>query len=283
MRTGLVRRRSRRRARWLSEAGARDVLVSAGWSTPSARVEPSSRQARPRCQALLKRSIRRGRSTRSTVCRTSRVCTPLSPQRSAHDRSGAESRAEEPRAVRARMDAGPDAHRRLNIRGAAWAQHAPPSGCADCRSWITSTKAAVAAAGDRAARLRIATSRRRMWRWARRRVAASYFQPRSHWPPSVKSRHWSTKARFECTASNSTCSTRTAGGSGSTTRITRKCFSLLRGLTAVHLVSNSFFGLSGVLFAVAFGAGPSALRSDSGVIGAMMPRAASPGVIPQRS
>ena len=66
-------------------------------------------------------------------------------------------------------------------------------------------------------------------------------------PASVSPRQCSNTLRFECTASHSTCSMRTAGGSGSTTRWTMKCRSLWRGVTAVHLLSSRFFGLSGFL------------------------------------
>lgn len=51
-------------------------------------------------------------------------------------------------------------------------------------------------------------------------------------------------ARFECTASISTDTTGEPAGSGSMTLVTRKCFSLLRGSTAVHFVWSSFFGLN---------------------------------------
>ncbi len=51
-------------------------------------------------------------------------------------------------------------------------------------------------------------------------------------------------ARFEYTASISTDTTGDPGGSGSMTFVTRKCFSLCRGSTAVHFVRSSFFVLN---------------------------------------
>ncbi len=50
---------------------------------------------------------------------------------------------------------------------------------------------------------------------------------------------------FENTASISTLSIGSVGCSGRITRLTRKCFCLAMGLTAVHLVSSSFLGFSG--------------------------------------
>ena len=70
-----------------------------------------------------------------------------------------------------------------------------------------------------------------------------------------------TRTFFEWTASISTATIGDPGGSGSTSFTTRKCFSLLRGVTAVHLVSSSFFGLK------AFGLGRGTLGTffeDSG-------------------
>jgi len=51
------------------------------------------------------------------------------------------------------------------------------------------------------------------------------------------------RARFACTASISTDTTGDPGGSGAMTLVTRKCFSRLRGATAVHFVWSSFFEL----------------------------------------
>lgn len=53
---------------------------------------------------------------------------------------------------------------------------------------------------------------------------------------------------FEYTASNSTHSIASSGGSGSITRETKKCLFLAIGCTAVHLVSNSFLGCKGVIW-----------------------------------
>ena len=50
--------------------------------------------------------------------------------------------------------------------------------------------------------------------------------------------------RLECTASIAIDTTGDPGGTGSKTRVTRKCFSLPRGVTAVHFVCSSFFGLN---------------------------------------
>jgi len=58
----------------------------------------------------------------------------------------------------------------------------------------------------------------------------------------VRSRHSIIRARFECTASISTDTTGNLDDSGSMTLVTRKCFSLLRGSTAVHFVCSSLFG-----------------------------------------
>jgi hypothetical protein len=63
-----------------------------------------------------------------------------------------------------------------------------------------------------------------------------YIHPRRHRAKSVSSRHSMIRGRFECTASISTDTTGDPGGSGSMTFVTRKCFSLLRGATAVHFV-----------------------------------------------
>jgi hypothetical protein len=71
-----------------------------------------------------------------------------------------------------------------------------------------------------------------------------YTQPRRHRAASVSSRHSMIRTRFECTASISTDTTGDPGGSGSMTFVTRKCFSLFRGSTAVHFVWSSFFGLN---------------------------------------
>jgi hypothetical protein len=91
--------------------------------------------------------------------------------------------------------------------------------------------------------------------------------------PSVKSRHRSIDKRPEWTASISTHSTRTAGGSGSTTRVTTKCFSLSAGETAVHLLSKSFFGLSG-FFLGSTSCVERAVGSSGAVMGVMIPLAA---------
>lgn len=65
-------------------------------------------------------------------------------------------------------------------------------------------------------------------------------------------------------ASSSTCSTRMEGGLGSTTRVTTKCFSRLRGVTAVHFVINSFLGLSGFFCARCLGTLSTATGLGSG-------------------
>ena len=83
-------------------------------------------------------------------------------------------------------------------------------------------------------------------------------QPWRHRVASVSSRHCSRYTCLECTASSSTCSTRIDGGSGSITRSTTKCFSRLSGVTAVHFVSKSFFGLSGFVRVLWLGAGATA-------------------------
>ena len=77
-------------------------------------------------------------------------------------------------------------------------------------------------------------------------VVTLYTHPRRHCAVSVSSRHAMIRTRFECTASISTDTTGDSGGSGSMTFVTRKCFSLLRGETAVHFVWSSFFGLNGL-------------------------------------
>ena len=59
-----------------------------------------------------------------------------------------------------------------------------------------------------------------------------------------------TCTRLECTASISMETTGDPGGNGSTTLVTKKCFSLLRGVTAVHFVCNSFFGLKALVDAL---------------------------------
>ena len=88
-------------------------------------------------------------------------------------------------------------------------------------------------------------------------------QPRRHVFGSSSSRHGMTRACFEITASISTSSTGAPGGSGSMTFVTRKCFSLLRGSTAVHLVCYSFFGLN-ALDAVGVIATPLQDQSEDG-------------------
>ena len=77
-----------------------------------------------------------------------------------------------------------------------------------------------------------------------RTTSARYTHPRRHRATSVSSRQQMILARFECTASISTDTTGEPGGSDSMTWVTRKCFSLLRGSTAVHFVWSSFFGLN---------------------------------------
>ena len=67
--------------------------------------------------------------------------------------------------------------------------------------------------------------------------------PRRHCVVSLNVRQLMSSTRRECTASISTHTTGDPGGSGSTTRMTRKCFSRSRGSTAVHFVCSSFFGL----------------------------------------
>ena len=52
---------------------------------------------------------------------------------------------------------------------------------------------------------------------------------------------------LENTASISTDTTGSVGKSGSIIRLTRKCFCLAMGLTAVHLVSSSFLEFSGFM------------------------------------
>ena len=52
---------------------------------------------------------------------------------------------------------------------------------------------------------------------------------------------------FEKTASISTNSTGSVGNSGWITRLTKKCFCLATGVTAVHLLSNSFLGFKGFM------------------------------------
>lgn len=89
---------------------------------------------------------------------------------------------------------------------------------------------------------------------------------------SVNSRHRTIDERPEWTASISTQSIRTAGGSGSTTRVTTKCFSWLAGETAVHLLSKSFFGLSGFFRGSTIGVEWAAGWSGA-VMGTMIPLA----------
>jgi hypothetical protein len=77
--------------------------------------------------------------------------------------------------------------------------------------------------------------------WPRR-----FHHPRFHRVASVRSRHGITCTRLECTASSSIDTTGDPGGSGSTIPVTRKCFSLLRGFTAVHFECSSLRGFNGV-------------------------------------
>ena len=59
---------------------------------------------------------------------------------------------------------------------------------------------------------------------------------------------------LENIASISTDTTGSVGKSGSITRLTRKCFCLAMGLTAVHLVNSSFLGFSGFMCSANSGA-----------------------------
>lgn len=71
------------------------------------------------------------------------------------------------------------------------------------------------------------------------------------------------RTRRECTASISTDTTGDPGGTASMTFVTRKCFSLCRGITAVHLVWSSFFGLKAFVAARTIGSRRAAQRSNA--------------------
>ena len=61
---------------------------------------------------------------------------------------------------------------------------------------------------------------------------------------------------LECTASRSTHSTASAGGSGKITLATRKCLLRPMGTTAVHLLKSSFLGLTGFIVQAHFDIAP---------------------------
>ena len=57
---------------------------------------------------------------------------------------------------------------------------------------------------------------------------------------------------LECTASRSTHSTASPGGSGRITLATKKCLFRATGTTAVHLLKCSFLGLTGFMAMIDF-------------------------------
>ena len=75
-------------------------------------------------------------------------------------------------------------------------------------------------------------------------TAFFYTQPWSQTPFTFRSRQGMICTLLSKTASSSMNSIGISGGSGIMTLLTRKCLRLLMGLTAVHLVRSSFFGLS---------------------------------------
>ena len=72
-------------------------------------------------------------------------------------------------------------------------------------------------------------------------------QPCRHTLSFCSSRQAMTCVALENTDSISTDSIGSVGSSGRMTRLTKKCFCLAMGITAVHLVNNSFLGFRGFI------------------------------------
>ena len=74
-----------------------------------------------------------------------------------------------------------------------------------------------------------------------------YNQPCNHLLVSFNCCQGNNWLRLECTASSSMSSMGVSGNAGKISFVTIKCFSLLAGIAAVHLLLSSFFGLVIVL------------------------------------
>ena len=74
-----------------------------------------------------------------------------------------------------------------------------------------------------------------------------YFQPCIQSSLLVRSRQAITWTFLLNTASSSTCSIFSEGGSGRITLLTKKCFCLSMDCMAVHLLSSNFLGLKGLI------------------------------------
>ena len=72
-------------------------------------------------------------------------------------------------------------------------------------------------------------------------------QPCRQTSASCRSRHGMIWLALENTDSISTNAIGSVGNSGLITRLTRKCFCLANGVTAVHLVNNNFLGFNGFI------------------------------------
>jgi len=72
-------------------------------------------------------------------------------------------------------------------------------------------------------------------------------QPCRHIASFCRSRHLMICVALENTDSISTNSIGSIGCSGGITRLTRKCFCLSTGVTAVHLLKSSFLGFRGFM------------------------------------
>ena len=86
---------------------------------------------------------------------------------------------------------------------------------------------------------------RRLRHGHQRREKRHQTQPCRQTLSFCSSRHAMICVALENTASISTSSIGSVGSSGWITRLTKKCFCLAMGMTAVHLVSSSFLGFKG--------------------------------------